>query len=173
MERLSSRVVYEGKVASVRIDDFRLPDGSTSEREIVAHPGSVAMIAHDGERLWMVRQPREPVGEDALLELPAGKLDQPGETPLECAKRELVEEIGMEAEEWRELKRFYLSPGFADEQCHLFLATGLTEVGAQPSPGERIEVVPVPLAELGGAIEDCEDAKSLVGLLTLRDLLGG
>jgi ADP-ribose pyrophosphatase len=121
----------------------------------------------------MVRQPREAVGEAGLLELPAGKLDVDGETPLECAQRELGEEVGRSAGDWRELKRFYTSPGFATEEVHLFLATELYEVESEPSPGERIEVVEVPLDELDGAIAQCNDAKSLVGLLMLKELREG
>jgi len=168
MERTSSRTTHEGEMVKVRIDEFRHEGGDTAEREIVEHPGAVAIVAHDDERLFMVRQPREPVGEESLLELPAGKLDREGETPLETAKRELVEEVGIEAAEWRELKRLYTSPGFSDEQVHLFVATGLTEVDPQPSEGERIEIVEVSLTELDEAIESCADAKSLVGLLLWR-----
>src|SRR4249920_2745488 len=110
MERTDSKIVYEGRIASVRVEQFRHPDGSTSVREVIGHPGAVAMVAHDERFLYLVRQPREAVGEDALLELPAGKLDQPGESPIECAKRELAEEVGKAASQWRELKRFYTSP---------------------------------------------------------------
>ena len=79
----------------MRIDSFRYADGEPAEREVVAHPGAVAIVAHDDEHVYLVRQPREAVGEPALLELPAGKLDVEGETPLECAQRELAEEIGL------------------------------------------------------------------------------
>jgi 8-oxo-dGTP pyrophosphatase MutT (NUDIX family) len=171
MERIGSRTTHEGKMISVRIDEIRSDDGSTSEREIVVHPGAVAIVAHDDRRLYMVRQPREAVGEDSLFELPAGQLDVEGESPLDCAKRELVEEVGLEATEWRQLKRIYTSPGFTNEQCHLFVATELTTVEAQPSEDERIEVVEVPLGELDEAIEACSDAKSLVGLLLFRSEL--
>ncbi len=171
MERIGSRTVYEGPVADVRIDEFRYPDGSTSERQVVAHPGAVTIIAHDHEHVWLVRQPREPVEEEALLELPAGKLDVEGESPRECAQRELVEEIGKSAGEWRELKRFYISPGLTSEEMWLFLATDLTDAEHEPDPEERIEIVPWPLADLDGAIEACADSKSLVGLLLLRQLL--
>lgn len=173
MERVGSRTTHEGQMISVRIDEMRYEDGSTSEREVVAHPGAVAIVAHDDRRLYMVRQPREAVGQDSLFELPAGKLDVEGEAPLDCAKRELVEEVGLEAAEWRELKRFYTSPGFTDEQVHVFVATGLTHVEAEPSEGERIEVVEVALDELDEAIEACVDAKSLVGLLLFRELRQG
>jgi ADP-ribose pyrophosphatase len=153
------------------MDRFRYPDGETAIRQVVVHPGAVAVIAHDGRSLYMVRQPREPVGEPGLLELPAGKLDVKGETPLECAQRELGEEIGKSAGDWRELKRFYTSPGFATEEVHLFLATELYDVPREPGDAERIEVVEVPLAGLDEAIGQCADAKSLVGLLMLKRLL--
>jgi ADP-ribose pyrophosphatase len=165
MERIDSKVVYEGKVATVRIDAFRYADGSTSEREVVEHPGAVAVVAHDDLHVYLVRQPREAVGKDALLELPAGKLDVEGETPLECARRELAEEVGKSADEWQELKRFYTTPGFAAEQVTIFLATGLHEAEHRPDPEERIEIVPWPLSDLDHAIDVCEDSKSLIGLL--------
>jgi ADP-ribose pyrophosphatase len=128
----------------------------------------VAVVAHDGERLFLVRQPREAVGEPDLLELPAGKLDEEGEGPLETAKRELAEEIGKGANEWRHLTSFYTSPGFVDEECHVYLATDLFDQTAEADENERIEIVELPLAELDAVIEQCRDAKSLVGLLWFR-----
>ena len=113
------------------------------------------MVAHDERFLYLVRQPREAVGEDALLELPAGKLDVPGESPVECAKRELAEEVGKAASEWRELKRFYTSPGFAEEEVIVYLATGLEDADAESDEEERLEVVAWPLEDLDGAIEEC------------------
>jgi ADP-ribose pyrophosphatase len=165
MERIDSKIVYEGAIARVRVETFRYEDGSTAEREIVAHPGAVAIVAHDDEHLWLVRQPREAVGEPRLLELPAGKLDVEGEAPLECAKRELVEEVGKAAREWRELKSFYTSPGFAAERVTVFEATGLTDAEFEPDLEERIEIVPWPLEELDRAIAECADSKSLIGML--------
>ena len=103
-----------------------------------------------------------------LLELPAGKLDVEGESPLEAMQRELVEEIGKEADEWRELKRFYTSPGFAQEEVWIYVATGLREVEHDPDPDERIEIVPWPLADLDTAIAECTDSKTLIGLLLFR-----
>jgi 8-oxo-dGTP pyrophosphatase MutT (NUDIX family) len=169
MERIGTRKTHDGEQVSVRIDEFRYEDGETAEREIVTHPGAVAIVVHDDRHLYMVRQPREAVGEESLLELPAGKLDVEGELPIDCAKRELVEEVGIEARQWRELKVIYSSPGFTDEKVHLFVAAGLTRVDAQPGEGERIEIVEVPLDELDEAIEACRDAKSLVGLLLFRE----
>jgi len=151
----------------------RYADGSERDREIVEHPGAVAVVAHDDTHLHLVRQPREAVGEESLLELPAGKLDVEGETPLDCAKRELVAEVGLEADEWRLLKRIYTSPGFTDERIHVFVATGLRQVEPDPSEGERIEIVRTPLDELDEVIEACVDAKSLVGLLLFRAEIRG
>jgi len=170
VERIDSKTVYEGKIATVREVEFRYRDGSTATREIVGHPGAVAMVAHDDLHLYLVRQPREAVGEEALLELPAGKLDVPGESPLDCAKRELAEEIGKSASEWRELKRFYTSPGFAEEEVIVYLATGLDDASAEAEEEERLEIVAWPLAELDAAIEECRDSKSLIGMLLFRDL---
>jgi 8-oxo-dGTP pyrophosphatase MutT (NUDIX family) len=171
MERLSSKTAYDGRIAKVRVEEFRYDDGTTHEREIVGHPGAVAVVAHDGEAVFLVRQPREPVDEPHLLELPAGKLDVEGESRLECAQRELAEEIGRAADEWRELKRLYPSPGILEEEVTLFLATDLSEAEADADDDERLEVVPWPLARLDDAIEECRDAKSLVGLMLLREEL--
>jgi ADP-ribose pyrophosphatase len=165
--------VYEGRIVDIRIDEFRYDDGETAEREIAVHPGAVGILAHDGETLYLVRQPREAVGEPALLEVPAGKLDVEGETPLECAQRELGEEIGMTAASWSELKRFYTTPGFAQEEVTLFVATGLEEIeGHEPDPEERLELVRWPLADLDAAIAECADSKTLIGMLLLRRSLG-
>jgi ADP-ribose pyrophosphatase len=172
-ERIGGDEVWSGRIASVRVDRFRYDDGEEAEREIVAHPGAVAVVAHDGEHLWLVRQPREPVGEQALLELPAGKLDEEGEGPLETAKRELAEEIGKSAGTWTHLATFWSSPGFSDEQVHIYLATDLTDASAQADENERIEVERVPLERLDHAIRSCEDAKSLVGLLWFRAFEAG
>jgi 8-oxo-dGTP pyrophosphatase MutT (NUDIX family) len=172
-ERVGSETVWEGRIASVRVDQFRYDDGQEAEREIVAHPGAVAIVAHDGERMFLVRQPREAVGEQGLLELPAGKLDEEGEEPLDTAKRELAEEIGKGARTWEHLTSFYTSPGFADEECHVYLATDLYDEGAEADDTERIEIVEAPLAQLDEVIAGCRDSKTLVGLLWFRTYLRG
>lgn len=168
MERIDSKQVYDGEIASVRIDEFRYPDGETAKREIVAHPGAVGIVAYDERVVYLVRQPREPVEEDALLEVPAGKLDEEGESPLETAKRELAEEIGKAAEHWEPITSYASSVGVMDEIVHVFHATGLTDASARAEHNERIEVVRWPLADLDGAIAATRDAKTLIGLLWLK-----
>jgi 8-oxo-dGTP pyrophosphatase MutT (NUDIX family) len=166
--RVGGEEVWKGRMVSVRQDRFEYDDGEEATREIVVHPGAVAVVAHDGERLYLVAQPRESVDEQELLELPAGKLDEEGESPLETARRELAEEIGMAARSWEHLTTCYSSPGFANEQVHVYLATDLYDAGVEPDAGERIEVRAVPLAGLDGQIRDCRDMKTLVGLLWLK-----
>jgi 8-oxo-dGTP pyrophosphatase MutT (NUDIX family) len=172
-ERIGGEIVHEGKIATVRLDRFRYDDGGEAEREIVEHPGAVGVIAHDGDRLYLVRQPREAVDEQALLELPAGKLDEEGEDPLETAKRELAEEIGKGARNWEHLATFYTSPGFADEEVHVYLATDLYDEEAESGEDERIEIVEVPLDTLDEVIAENRDSKTLVGLLWFRAYLAG
>ena len=167
-ERIGSEEVWRGKIATVYIDTFRYDDGAEKDREIVRHPGAVVVIAHDGEHVYLVTQPREAVGDAALLELPAGKLDEEGEEPLDTAKRELAEEIGKGANDWRPITTFFTSPGLLDEEMHLFLATDLYDEHAETDEDERIEIERAPLAKLDEAIERCRDAKSLVGLLWLK-----
>jgi 8-oxo-dGTP pyrophosphatase MutT (NUDIX family) len=167
-ERIDSKTVWEGQIATVHVDRVRYDDGDEADRERVSHPGAVAVVAHDGERLFLVRQPREAVDEQSLLELPAGKLDAEGEGPLETAKRELAEEIGKGARTWRHLTTFYTSPGFVEEVCHVYVATELYDESAEAEEDERIEIVEAPLAELDAVIEGCRDAKTLVGLLWFR-----
>jgi ADP-ribose pyrophosphatase len=171
-ERVGSEVVWNGRIATVRTDRFRYDDGDVVEREVVSHPGAVAVVAHDGESLWLVRQPREAV-DDYLLELPAGKLDEEGEDVLATAKRELAEEIGKAANSWEHLTTFYSSPGFSDEQIHVYLATDLYDEQAHTDEIERIEIVKVPLGELDDVIRSNRDSKTLIGLLWFRAFRGG
>jgi 8-oxo-dGTP pyrophosphatase MutT (NUDIX family) len=166
-ERIGTEEVWKGHIASVRVDRFRHDDGEEVEREIVGHPGAVAVVAHDGKSLWLVRQPREAVGE-ALLELPAGKLDEEGEDVLATAKRELAEEIGKGARSWKHLTTFWSSPGFSDEQIAIYLATDLYDEQAHTDENERIEIEAVPLSRLDDVIRDNRDAKTLIGLLWFR-----
>jgi ADP-ribose pyrophosphatase len=172
IEPLSEEIQWEGKFARAGVARYRDPDGAEVARDKVWHPGAVGIVPLDGERVWLTRQPREVVGAAASLEIPAGKLDVPGESPLETGKRELGEEIGKQAASWEELFVFFTSPGFSDERVWLYLATDLSDAhGAEPDPDERIEIVPWPLDRLDDAIAGCEDAKSLIALLWLKGRL--
>jgi len=171
-EAVGSESVYRGRLLDVRVERFVHADGEEVSREIVRHKGAVGILAHDERWLWLVRQPREAVGEE-LLEIPAGRLDVEGETPLSCAQRELAEEIGLGAKSWQPILSYYSSPGFTDELVHLFLATDLYEQHAHSEENERIEVVHFPLERLFDAIESCRDAKTLIALLWYAQQLKG
>jgi ADP-ribose diphosphatase len=170
-ERIASDEIWQGHIGGVRVDTFRYDDGEEATREIVTHPGAVTVLPFDGEHVWLVRQPREPVDEQALLELPAGKLDAPDEDLLETAKRELAEEIGMGARAWRHLVSFYNSPGLLSEENHLFLAEDLYERRLEAQEQERIEIVRMPVTELDATVQGVRDAKTLIGLLWLRSFV--
>jgi 8-oxo-dGTP pyrophosphatase MutT (NUDIX family) len=164
---VDGETVYHGRIVDVRIERFRHADGAVVSREVVRHNGAVGMLAHDDRHVWLVRQPREAVDEPALLEIPAGRLDKDGEQPLAAAQRELAEEIGRGARRWEPILSFYTGAGFTDEQVHLFLATDLYEAHADSGEDERIEIVPWPLADLQGALDECRDAKTLIALFWL------
>jgi 8-oxo-dGTP pyrophosphatase MutT (NUDIX family) len=165
--RIDGERVYEGKIFEVWRERFRYEDGEEAIRETVRHPGAVGIVAHNDAVVWLVRQPRESVGIGDLLEIPAGKLDEEGEDPIDTARRELAEEIGKAAQTWELLDEFFTSPGFADERFFLFLATDLSDHRRKAEENERIEIVPWPLVRLHEAISACHDAKSLIGLLLL------
>ena len=169
-ERVASETVYEGGFFVVRQDVFRHEDGKEAKREIVAHTGAVGIVVLDGDDLWLVRQPREAVGVPDLLEIPAGKLDEEGEQPLETGKRELAEEIGKQAARWEPLGAFFTSAGFTDEHVHLFLATGISDVAERPEvhESERIDVEVRPLADVDELIETSRDAKTIIGLARMK-----
>jgi ADP-ribose pyrophosphatase len=166
-EPTGGRTVYDGRLVTVRVERFRHADGEEVERELIRHRGAVGILAHDSERVWLVRQPREALGIADLLEIPAGRLDVPGESPREAAERELAEEIGLGARTWQPILSYFASAGFSDERVHLFAATELFERRAESEENERIEIVPWPLTELERAIAECEDAKTLIALLWL------
>jgi 8-oxo-dGTP pyrophosphatase MutT (NUDIX family) len=167
-ERTGGRTVYEGKIVTLAIDRFRFADGDEVEREIVRHKGAAGIVVHDDTHLYLVRQPREALGDPDFLEIPAGRLDQEGESPLEAAQRELAEEIGKAAAEWEPVTTYVSSAGMSDELVHVFYATGLSDRAAETDENERIEIVRWPLDDLDGAIAATRDAKSLIGLLWLK-----
>lgn len=164
-ELLKRETIFEGKVVRLYLDLVRLPDGREAEREVVLHWGAVGMVPIDAEgRVILVRQYRHAPGKD-LLEIPAGKLAE-GEDPLECAVRELKEEIGCEATRWAKLASFYTSPGFSDEELHLYLAEDLREGDAEPEEDEFLEVVRMSLDGALALVAEGEirDSKTVAGL---------
>jgi ADP-ribose pyrophosphatase len=169
-EPLGGRSVYQGRILDVRVERFRFADGEEVEREIVRHPGAAAVVAVDDTHVWLVLQPREAIGDPDVLELPAGRLDKEGEDPEATAQRELAEEIGRKADRWEYLTTYHSSVGFTDEAVHIYLAEGLSESDpADSGENERIEIVRWALEDLDAAIEKVTDAKTLIGLLMLRD----
>jgi ADP-ribose pyrophosphatase len=169
-ESVGGQEQWQGQITSVSLERYRFQDGTVVTREKTWHPGAVGIVALDDEHVWLTRQPREVVGAVASLEIPAGKLDVPGEPPLETAKRELAEEIGKQAGKWEEIFAFYTSPGFSNERVWLFRATDLSDAppeAAHTEEDERIDIVPWPLSGLDAAIAECDDSKSLVALLWL------
>lgn len=168
MELLSTKPLHQGRHVGFVAKTYRRSDGSEREREIVEHPGSVAVLAHDEEFAYLVAQPREAVEEDELLEIPAGTLDKEGESELECARRELAEEAELQAEEWSVLHVVYPSPGFLSEKVTIFEATGLSAAGGERDDDEEIEVVRLDLAQIGEALPQIRDATTVIALLHLQ-----
>ena len=162
---LASEQVFDGDLLHVRRDRVRLPDGGEGTREYVVHPGAVLIvpIAPDG-RLVMERQFRYPVGR-VMLEFPAGKID-PEETPLATAQRELREEAGYAAGNWQRLGTVHPEIGYSTEAIEMYVATGLTHVGAQLDDGEFLDVVLLTESELLAAFDRGEftDGKSVAAL---------
>ncbi len=163
---LTEDVAWTGRIFNVDRLRVELPDGRVAIRDVVRHPGAVAVVAltEDG-RICLVRQYRTALGR-VTVEIPAGKL-APGEDPLECATRELLEETGMSAEKVAFLTTIATSDGFCDELIHIYMATGLTFSRSEPDADEFINVDLVPLEELVDAVLDgrIEDAKTVVGAL--------
>jgi ADP-ribose pyrophosphatase len=159
LEPDSARRVYDGRLLGVTVERW-----GDNEREIVEHPGAVAVVAVDADGcVALVRQLREPARK-RLLELPAGTAE-PGEEPLTTAKRELKEECGLSGGEWRELAAFWTTPGFCRERMHLFAAEGVERGEASPDPDEDLELVLWPVAEIRSRLHEIEDAKTFAGLL--------
>jgi 8-oxo-dGTP pyrophosphatase MutT (NUDIX family) len=171
MELLDSKLAYEGYGVDVEIRRYRRLDGTEVERQVIVHPGSVAILAHDEEFVYLVAQPREALEEDALLEIPAGTRDHDGETELECARRELAEEAELAAAEWNELTKIYPSPGYISEVVTIFIATDLSPASGVRDDDEAIDVIRLPLTDLDEAIPRIRDASTLIALMALRDRL--
>jgi ADP-ribose pyrophosphatase len=164
---VSTHRAFAGRLLALRVDEVELDSGKRATREVVEHPGAVAILAWDGERLATVRQWRQPAAAE-LLEIPAGTLEH-DESPLIAARRELAEECGLTAARWEEGPAFYTAPGFSTELLTLFLATDLQAVDVPPPEDEALERSWLTLADALMAIDDgrIRDAKSLVGILWL------
>lgn len=164
---VSSRRAFTGRLLALRVDEVELDSGRRATREVVEHPGAVAVLAWDGARLAAVRQWRQAAAAE-LLEIPAGTRE-PGESPLATAQRELAEECGLSATRWEEGPAFYTAPGFSTELLTLFLATDLHAAHTPPPDDEALERSWITLADALAAIDDgrIRDAKSMVGILWL------
>jgi ADP-ribose pyrophosphatase len=167
--------VYTGRIISVDLDDVRFPDGSVGKLEMIRHPGASAVVPLLGELgdadpvILLIRQYRY-AAEKYLYEIPAGRLD-PGESPADCAHRELQEETGYRAARVEPLFTMFTTPGFTDEKIHLFLATGLVAGEANREADEFMELVPTPLSRALAMIEqgEIQDAKTALALLYAAD----
>lgn len=163
---LTEDVAWTGRIFNVNRLRVELPDGRKAVRDVVRHPGAVAIVAlTDDGRICLVRQYRTSLAR-VTIEIPAGKLD-PGEDPLTCAHRELREETGMEADQMAFLTTIATSDGFTDELIHIYMATGLHFVESSPDEDEFINVDLVPLPDLIDAVLDgrIEDCKTVTGAL--------
>lgn len=170
---ISSESIYDGKIIKVRREQVELDDGSTAMREIIAHPGGVGVIAVTEDRqVFMVSQYRI-AARSMMLEIPAGKLEY-GEDPLECGKRELVEETGYGAKEFTHLGEYYATPGYCEEKLNIYLARDLEFVGQHLDEGEFLNVKKYDLDELYKMVMDNKiyDAKTAIAILKAKEILG-
>ncbi len=171
-EMVSQETVYEGVIVNVRRDKARLMDGRITNREVVEHPGGVAVFAIDDQgRVALVRQYRYPMGEETL-ELPAGKLE-PGEDPRDSGLRELAEETGLVPGTFEDMGCLYSSPGILAERIYLYFAKDLTQGPTHPDDGEFVETVWLPYQDLVDKARrgEIKDGKTLVGILKASFLL--
>ena len=170
--RVSSKTIFEGHIIKVTLDQAELPNGKLAAREVVEHPGGVAVLAlEEDNTTYLVKQFRYPI-QQLLLELPAGTLDGP-EDHLLAAKRELSEETGLEAEEWTYMGSILASPGFCTERLHMYLARKLSHKKQHLDEDEFLNVVPIPFDALVRQVMDGsqDDAKTVAAVLKAKTLL--
>jgi len=161
---ISSQSIFQGKVISLQVDTVKLPNGETATREIVRHPGAVAVLALNNDRMLVVEQYRKPLGK-SQVEIPAGKLE-PGEDPEEAAKRELEEETGYRCSSLKPLCSFYTSPGFADEFLYVYVAEGLEKGEARLDEDEFLDCDSITLEQAQQYIRErrISDAKTITAV---------
>lgn len=159
---IESKQIYKGKVVQLRVDTVSLPDGRTKMREIVVHPGAAAIVPLMNEEVLLVEQYRKAI-DGPTLEIPAGTLEE-GESPKECANRELIEETGFQASKLDKLIEYYPSPGFSSEIIYIFKASGLKKVSDAEA---ELSITFVPLEELLAMIKrgEIKDSKTVIGTL--------
>jgi ADP-ribose pyrophosphatase len=171
---LSEKHIYSGKIINVDSLEVLLPDGKKATRDIITHPGaSVVVPISDNDEVYMVRQFRKPI-EQETLEVPAGKLD-PGEEPIDCAKRELTEETGLTAKKVKHLISVYSTPGFSNEILHIYAAMDLTEGEAHADEDEFISSERIPVKKLVDMVLNHEitDSKTVIGVLLADKIVKG
>lgn len=162
---ISQQEIFNGQVVKLTLHTIELTDGKTATREVINHPGGVAILpVDDQDRVYLVKQYRKPL-EKEIIEIPAGKL-HPGEDPFLCAQRELQEETGLTADKWDKIAAYYTTPGFTDEVLHVYLARELTAGAACPDEDEILSVVVMPLVEALQLVKSGEicDGKSMIAL---------
>lgn len=169
--RISTERVYTGRIVSLDVDEVRYPDGSVGRLEMIRHPGASAIVPFlsdpmgDDPQILLIRQYRY-AASGYLYEIPAGRLDS-GEEPEECARRELREETGCEAESVEYLTSILTTPGFTDEKIHLFMATGLSQGKSSHEADEFLEMHPLPLSRALAMVQsgEIQDGKTIIGLM--------
>ena len=164
-----SKTIYQGKIINLRLDKVKLPNGKLTEREIIEHPGAVAILPSISPgRIILIKQYRKPV-EEILYEIPAGKLN-PGEDEIKCARRELEEETGFQAKKITKLVSFYPTPGISNEKISIFKAENLKKVLSSPESDEFIKIEEIEIDEAIRKIRSGEikDSKTIIGLLMLK-----
>ncbi len=170
---ISSEKIFNGKIINLKVDTVKLPNGTTASRELVEHPGGVAVVPVDENGfVYLVRQFKKPY-EEFVLEIPAGKRDR-GEDALIGAKRELSEETGLCAKEFIDLGRFYPTPGYVNEIIYIYLALGLKNGSAHPDEDEFVETEKIHIDDLCNMImnNEIKDGKTIAGVLKAKIYLG-